>query len=102
MCLMWASWFSLCPVDPFRLPLPDLVRWVGLGMLIMGLGFAIGGAVQLRGLGNIGDDWKKRIWSLATEKITRSIAREHGFDHDPAKQCSPNVSCQLEVIHVGA
>ena len=26
MCLMWDSWFSLCPLDPFRLTLPDLVR----------------------------------------------------------------------------
>ena len=53
MCLLWASWFSLCPLDPFRFALPDIVRWVGLGMLIMGLGLAIGGVVQLRGLENI-------------------------------------------------
>ena len=53
MCLLWISWFSLCPLDPFRFALPDIVRWVGLGMLIMGLGLAIGGVVQLRGLENI-------------------------------------------------
>lgn len=53
MCLMWASWFILCPLDPFGLTLPELVRWVGLGVVILGLGLAIGGIVQLRGLENI-------------------------------------------------
>jgi protein-S-isoprenylcysteine O-methyltransferase Ste14 len=53
MCLMWASWFFLCPLDPFRLAPPVLLRWVGLGIVILGLGLAIGGIVQLRGLENI-------------------------------------------------
>jgi len=53
MCLMWASWFSLCPLDPFRLALPELARWTGLGAVILGLVLAIGGIVQLRGLENI-------------------------------------------------
>jgi protein-S-isoprenylcysteine O-methyltransferase Ste14 len=53
MMLMWVSWFILCPLDPFRLDLPVLVRWLGLGAVILGLGLAIGGMVQLRGLENI-------------------------------------------------
>jgi protein-S-isoprenylcysteine O-methyltransferase Ste14 len=53
MCLLWISWFSLCPLDPFRFALPGIVRWVGLAVLIMGFGLAIGGVVQLRGLENI-------------------------------------------------
>ena len=53
MCLMWVSWFSLCPLDPFRFALPDIVRWMALGAVIVGLGLAIGGVVQLRGLENI-------------------------------------------------
>ena len=53
MCLLWASWFSLCPLDPFRFALPDIVRWMVLGVVIVGLGLAIGGVVQLRGLENI-------------------------------------------------
>jgi protein-S-isoprenylcysteine O-methyltransferase Ste14 len=53
MCLMWASWFILCPLDPLRLALPALARWVGLGVVIVGLVLAIGGIVQLRGLENI-------------------------------------------------
>ena len=53
MCLLWASWFSLCPLDPFRFALPDTVRWMALGVVIVGLGLAIGGLVQLRGVENI-------------------------------------------------
>jgi len=53
MCLMWASWFILCPLDPFRLALPVPIRWMGLGAVILGLGLALGGIVQLRGLENI-------------------------------------------------
>lgn len=53
MCLLWASWFSLCPLDPVRFALPDIVRWMALSMVIVGLGLAIGGVVQLRGVENI-------------------------------------------------
>jgi protein-S-isoprenylcysteine O-methyltransferase Ste14 len=63
MCLLWASWISLCPLDPFRFALPDIIQWVGLGMLIMGLGLAIGGVVQLRGLENINHLVTNRLFS---------------------------------------
>jgi protein-S-isoprenylcysteine O-methyltransferase Ste14 len=53
MCLMWASWFGLCPRDPWRLDLPDTLKWIGLGMVILGMGLAIGAVVQLRGVENI-------------------------------------------------
>jgi protein-S-isoprenylcysteine O-methyltransferase Ste14 len=53
MGLLWASWFSLCPLDPVPLDLPESVRWGGLGLFILGLGLAIGSLVQLRGLENI-------------------------------------------------
>jgi protein-S-isoprenylcysteine O-methyltransferase Ste14 len=53
MCLMWATWFAMCPLDPLRLALPEGVRWVGLGVLIVGLGLAIGALVQLKGVENI-------------------------------------------------
>jgi len=54
MCLMWASWFSLGPRDPWRLDLPGTAKWIGLGMVILGMALAIGGMVQLRGVENIG------------------------------------------------
>ena len=53
MCLLWASWFGLVPLDPFRLTLPDPIQGIGLGVLIIGFGLTIGALVQLKGLENI-------------------------------------------------
>lgn len=53
MCMMWASWFNMCPMDPFRFSVPFVIRWLGLGTFLAGLGLAIGAVIQLRGLENI-------------------------------------------------
>ena len=53
MCLMWASWFNLCPLDPWPLALPETVRWMGFGLFVVGLAAAVGAVVQLRGVENI-------------------------------------------------
>jgi len=53
MCVMWATWFGLCPLDPLRLALPQSIRWIGLGVLIVGLGLSIGALIQLKGVENI-------------------------------------------------
>ena len=53
MCFMWVTWFAMCPLDPFRLALPEVIRWIGLGVVIVGLGLSIGALVQLRGVENI-------------------------------------------------
>ena len=53
MCLMWMSWFNMGPLDPWHLALPNIVRWIGLGAVIVGMGMAVGAFVQLRGLENI-------------------------------------------------
>ena len=53
MLLMWASWFIMCPWDPSRITSPDIVRWIGLAGVIVGLGVAIGGLLQLGGVENI-------------------------------------------------
>ncbi len=53
MCLLWISWFGMCPQDPLQLKVPDPVRWIGLGILLIGLGLAIGALIQLRGVENI-------------------------------------------------
>jgi protein-S-isoprenylcysteine O-methyltransferase Ste14 len=53
MCLMWVSWFNMGPLDPWRLALPSIVRWIGLGVVIVGMGLAVGALVQLRGVENI-------------------------------------------------
>ena len=53
MCLLWISWFVMCPQDPLHLTLPGLIRWVGLGIFIVGLVLAVGALIQLRGVENI-------------------------------------------------
>jgi protein-S-isoprenylcysteine O-methyltransferase Ste14 len=53
MCVLWISWFAMCPRDPLHLVLPGFVRWIGLGLLIVGLGSAVGALVQLKGVENI-------------------------------------------------
>ncbi len=53
MCVLWVSWFSLCPMDPFRVDFPDVVRWTGLAVFIIGTILAVGALIQLRGVENI-------------------------------------------------
>jgi protein-S-isoprenylcysteine O-methyltransferase Ste14 len=53
MCILWVSWFCLCPLDPSKIPLPDVLHWTGLGIFIAGLILAFGALIQLRGVENI-------------------------------------------------
>lgn len=53
MILMLASWILMCPVDPWRIFYPGVVRGIGLAALIVGFGLAIAGIIQLRGLEDI-------------------------------------------------
>lgn len=53
MCVMWASWFAMGLLDPTHLPVPDILRWAGVGAVVLGFGLALGGVWQLRGVENI-------------------------------------------------
>jgi protein-S-isoprenylcysteine O-methyltransferase Ste14 len=53
MCMMLLSWLFMCPLDPLRINLPYLVKLLGIGISITGLGIAFGGMIQLRGVENI-------------------------------------------------
>lgn len=53
MIAMLASWPLLCPLDPKRVAVPAVVRWLGLGTVTAGVALAVGALVQLRGLENI-------------------------------------------------
>jgi len=53
MCVLWISWFSMCPIDPFPISLPDALRWISLSLVILGVGLSIGALVQLKGLENV-------------------------------------------------
>jgi protein-S-isoprenylcysteine O-methyltransferase Ste14 len=63
MCLMWASWFNMCPLDPIRVPLPPVVGWMGYGIFLVGLVLAIGATIHLRGIENIDNLKTKGLFS---------------------------------------
>ncbi len=53
MCVMWVSWFSLCPLDPWAVGLPVIIQLMGLGLFLLGLVLAFGALIQLKGLEDI-------------------------------------------------
>jgi protein-S-isoprenylcysteine O-methyltransferase Ste14 len=53
MCLFWVDWFIMCPQDPLHIVLPSFLRWIGLGLFVIGWGLASGALIQLRGVENI-------------------------------------------------
>jgi protein-S-isoprenylcysteine O-methyltransferase Ste14 len=53
MCLLWTSWFAMCPQDPLRMVIPDYIKWLGLGIWAIGMVLAVGALIQLRGVENI-------------------------------------------------
>ena len=53
MLTLWVSWFGMCPLDPWRITMPDPFRYTGLAVLLAGWSLAIGALIQLRGVENI-------------------------------------------------
>ena len=53
MCVMWLSWFAVGALAPLHLIVPPVVRWLGLGVVVLGAGLSVAGMWQLRGLENI-------------------------------------------------
>jgi len=53
MIVMLAGWPVFCPLDPWRIAFPGVVRLIGLGVAAAGFALAIGGLLQLRGVENI-------------------------------------------------
>jgi protein-S-isoprenylcysteine O-methyltransferase Ste14 len=52
MAALWASWFTMAAVDPFKVELPAPVRWAGLTLTIIGAALFLGALLQLRALEN--------------------------------------------------
>ena len=63
MCLLWASWFNMCPLDPFQFSIPRVARLIGFGTFLTGMGLAIGALLQLRGVENINHLVTKGLFS---------------------------------------
>ena len=53
MCLLWVSWFMMCPIDPWPVRLPLAARWIGLVVFLAGWSLALGALIQLKGLEDI-------------------------------------------------
>ena len=53
MCLVLLTWPFLGLHDPIPFHSPGAVHWAGLFVVVTGLGLAVGGVAQLRGLENI-------------------------------------------------
>ena len=53
MCVLWISWFGMCPVDPLPVALPVQLRWTGFALFLVGIGLAIAALAQLKGVENI-------------------------------------------------
>ncbi len=53
MLILWLSWFIMCTSDPRPLVLLGIVKWAGLGIVILGWCLAVGALLQLRGVDNI-------------------------------------------------
>lgn len=53
MITMLLAWPMMCPHEPWRLALPDVVRWLGRGLVGVALVLALGGLIQLRGVENV-------------------------------------------------
>jgi protein-S-isoprenylcysteine O-methyltransferase Ste14 len=53
MCMMWAGWFEMCRLDPGQVTFPAIIRWIGMGGVVLGFLLAIGSVLQLKGLENI-------------------------------------------------
>jgi protein-S-isoprenylcysteine O-methyltransferase Ste14 len=52
MCLMWIGWFNMCRLDPWPLSVPEKMKIIGTGAVLVGLGLSIGSFLQLRSLEN--------------------------------------------------
>jgi protein-S-isoprenylcysteine O-methyltransferase Ste14 len=67
MCLLWASWFMMCEVDPVKLTLPFSVRIVGLVFFVTGIFLFAYTVFRLRTL----DDFHGQLVQDGLFSITR-------------------------------
>ena len=64
MALLWVSWFALCSLDEFKIVLPDIIRYIGLLIVIIGLILFLTALLTIKTLENYeGDLITKGIYS---------------------------------------
>lgn len=65
MMLLWASWFGLCSLDPNRLDIPDVWRYIGLGLAVTGVFAFITALLTIKALESYdGDLITRGIYSI--------------------------------------
>jgi protein-S-isoprenylcysteine O-methyltransferase Ste14 len=52
MCLLWSSWFALCPKDPYPIYSGLFIRWFGFSIFAIGMLIAIIALIQIKALEN--------------------------------------------------
>lgn len=64
MALLWVSWFALCSLDEFKIILSDIIRYIGLLIVLIGLVIFLTALFTIKTLENYeGDLITKGIYS---------------------------------------
>ena len=50
MLLLWASWFALCILDINKIDLPDIIRYFGIFLVILGILVFLTGLLTIKAL----------------------------------------------------
>jgi protein-S-isoprenylcysteine O-methyltransferase Ste14 len=50
MLLLWVSWFALCSLDIFKITLPDIIRYLGIIFVAMGIIVFLAGLITIKTL----------------------------------------------------
>jgi len=50
MLLLWASWFALCLLEPNKIELPDIIRYFGIFLIVLGILVFLTGLLTIKAL----------------------------------------------------
>jgi len=50
MLLLWVSWFSLCSLDIYKIDMPDIIRYLGITFVVLGIAIFLTGLLTIRSL----------------------------------------------------
>jgi protein-S-isoprenylcysteine O-methyltransferase Ste14 len=50
MALLWLSWFALCSLDIYKIDLPDMIGYLGITLVVLGIVVFLTGLITIRSL----------------------------------------------------
>jgi protein-S-isoprenylcysteine O-methyltransferase Ste14 len=50
MLLLWVTWFALCSLDVYKITLPDVMRYLGITFVVMGIIVFLTGLITIKSL----------------------------------------------------